>query len=121
MTFHILKAIFIKKCKIIMFAIIKTSGIQINVKKEDIIKINHTSGEVGSYIRINKLLLIKKDNQKIEIGTPYIKNASIIAKIIAQIKDKKIIILKKKKRKGYKKKLSHRQDVTYLKIISIEL
>lgn len=101
-----------------MYAIVDIAGQQFKVEKDKKVFINRIKGEVGSKVDLNKVLFI--DNEKeIKIGSPYLIDASVTGKIISHIKDKKIKIFKKKRRKGYKVLNSHRQYLTELLIEDI--
>ncbi len=101
-----------------MYAIVDIAGQQLKVEKDKKVYINRIKGEVGSKIDLNKVLFIDNEKEK-KIGTPYIKDASVTGKIISHIKDKKVKIFKKKRRKGYKVLNSHRQYLTELLIEEI--
>jgi large subunit ribosomal protein L21 len=101
-----------------MYAIVDIAGQQFKVEKDKKVFINRIKGEVGSKVDLNKVLFI--DNEKeIMIGSPYLKDASVTGKIISHIKNKKVKIFKKKKRKGYKVLNGHRQYLTELLIEDI--
>ena len=103
-----------------MFAILKTGGKQYKVKENDIIFVEKLSNKKDDSVKLNEILLLSNDDKKIEIGTPILKNVSINAKILEQKKLKKVIVFKKKRRKNYKRKMGHRQNITVLKILKIE-
>ena len=102
-----------------MLAIIKTGGKQYLVKPGDKIKIEKIDKKEGSEITFKEVLLVEK-NKKVEIGTPFVKGAKVIGKILSQGKAKKIIIFKYKPKTRYKKKAGHRQLFTEVEIIKIE-
>ena len=102
-----------------MFAILKTGGKQYKVKENDIIFVEKLSYKKDDSVKLNEILLLSNDGKKIEIGTPILKNVSIKAKILEQKKLKKVVVFKKKRRKNYKRKNSHRQEITVLKILKI--
>ena len=101
-----------------MFAIIKTGGKQYSVESGKVLKIEKIIGKKGETYTFDKVLLIG-DSQKQTLGTPIIEGASVKATIIDQIRDKKIIVFKKKRRKNYRKTKGHRQYLTVLKIDKI--
>jgi len=103
-----------------MLAIIKTGGKQYLVKPGDKIKIEKIVGKEGKEITFKDVLLVEK-NRKLEIGTPFIKGAKIIAKILSQGKGKKVIVFKYKPKTCYKVKKGHRQLFTEMEITKIEL
>ena len=101
-----------------MIAIFKTGGKQYCVKTGQILKVEKIDGKKGDNFTFDKILALS-DKSKNTVGTPLIKGASIDAKIIAQIRDKKIIVFKKRKRKNYRSTQGHRQYLTVLRIESI--
>ena len=101
-----------------MFAIIKTGGKQYKVSPGDKIKIEKLDAAEGQEVIFDQVLLLEK-NKKTEIGTPFIKDAKVIAKVIKQGKGKKVIAFKYKKRKRYKKKTGYRWPYTETEIIEI--
>lgn len=100
-----------------MFVIIELSGIQYRVEKDQKLFVNHLSGQVGDIIHIDKVLL--KNFDILNIGTPIVDKLIVKAQILGHVKDKKVIIFKKKRRKGYKVKNGHRQQFTQIQILSI--
>ena len=102
-----------------MLAIIKTGGKQYLVKPGDKIKIEKIDKKEGSEITFKEVLLVEK-NKKVEIGTPLVKGAKVIGKILSQDKAKKVIIFKYKPKTRYKVKKGHRQPFTEVEILKIE-
>ena len=102
-----------------MLAIIKTGGKQYLVSPGQKIKIEKVAKKEGSEITFNQVLLLEK-GKKIEIGTPLVKGAKVIGKIVRHDKAKKVIIFKYKAKKRYKVKKGHRQPFTEVEIIKIE-
>lgn len=102
-----------------MFAVIRTGGKQYLVSPGDKIKIEKLEKEEGKEVTFTDVLLVEKSN-KLEIGTPKVKGAKVIGKILKQDKAKKIIILKYKPKTRYKKKTGHRQPFTEVEILKIE-
>ena len=101
-----------------MLAVIKTGGKQYLVKPGDKIKIEKIKGKEGKEITFKEVLLLEK-NKKVEIGTPLVKGAKVVAKILAQGKGKKIIVFKYKPKTRYKVKKGHRQLYTEVEINKI--
>lgn len=102
-----------------MYAIVKAGGRQYKVTNGDIIKIDKIEGEAGKDVIFKDVLMIVDDNKNIEVGRPILANAKVACEIIKQAKGKKIIVFKSKKRKGYKKKMGHRQQLTEVKVKEI--
>jgi len=102
-----------------MLAVIKTGGKQYLVSPGNKIKIEKIDKKEGSEITFKEVLLVEK-NRKLEIGTPLVKGAKVIGKILSQGKGKKVIIFKYKAKTRYKKKAGHRQLYTEVEILKIE-
>jgi len=101
------------------FAVIKTGGKQYLVSPKDKVKIEKIKGEKGKEITFKEVLLLEKQN-KLDIGQPLIKGAKVLAKILEQGKDKKVIVFKYKAKKRYKVKRGHRQQYTEVEIKEIQ-
>jgi len=101
-----------------MIAVIKTGGKQYAVKAGQILKVEKLDGEKGDSISFDNVLAVT-DSSNHTIGNPLIKGASVEAKILDQIRDKKIIVFKKRRRKNSKSTQGHRQYLTVLQIESI--
>ncbi|MDR2570021.1 MAG: 50S ribosomal protein L21 [Oscillospiraceae bacterium] len=99
-------------------AIFETGGKQYRVKEGDEIYIEKLDAEEDAKIKFDKILaVLSKDDQK--IGAPYVKGATVTAKVVKSGKAKKIIVFKMKRRKGYQRKQGHRQPYTKLVIEKI--
>jgi large subunit ribosomal protein L21 len=101
-----------------MFAIIEIAGKQFRVEKEKIFKVPHVNIEVGKSIEFDRVLLLNNDKET-KIGLPLVKGAKVSAEVIAHGKDKKVIVFKKKRRKGYQVKRGHRQLYSKVQIKNI--
>lgn len=101
-----------------MLAVIKTGGKQYIVAPGQKIKIEKIEKKEGLEITFDKVLLLEK-SKKVEIGTPFVKNAKVIGKILSQGKAKKVIVFKYKAKTRYKKKRGHRQPFTEVEILKI--
>lgn len=101
-----------------MYAVIKTGGKQYRVAVEDKITVERLKGEEGDIIELNEVLMVT-DGDNVDVGTPMIEGACVAAELVEQARGKKIIIFKKKRRKGYRRRNGHRQDLTVLKITEI--
>ena len=102
-----------------LYTVIKTGGKQFKVDKGDVIKIEMISGNVGERVTFNDVLALG-EGEGINIGSPTVDGAEVIGKILRQDKDKKVIVFKKKKRKGYRRKAGHRQQFTEVLIEEIK-
>jgi len=101
-----------------MFAVIKTGGKQYSVESGKTLKIEKVEGKKGDSLSFNEVILISDTNIQ-TFGNPLIKGAEVKATIIEQIRDKKISVFKKKRRKDYRRKYGHRQYLTVVKIDKI--
>jgi large subunit ribosomal protein L21 len=102
-----------------MYAIVEIAGKQFRVAKEQNVKVPRLEGDSGSKVNFDKVLFYSDDSGKSQIGKPGISNMAVSATIIEHGKDKKIIVFKKKRRKGYQKKNGHRQHFSIIKINDI--
>jgi len=102
-----------------MLAVIKTGGKQYLVSPGDKIKIEKINKKEGNEVTFKDVLLVKK-NRKVEVGTPMVKGAKVVGKIISQGKGKKVIVFKYRSKTRYKKKKGHRQPFTEIEITKIE-
>jgi large subunit ribosomal protein L21 len=103
-----------------MFAIIETGGKQYRVAPNEKIIVEKLSGDAGSKIVIEKVLLVKSEQGEISFGAPLVNGARVEAEIIKTFKDDKVIIFKKRRRQNSRRKQGHRQQQTLLKILSIK-
>jgi large subunit ribosomal protein L21 len=103
-----------------MYAIVDIAGKQFKVTKDQFVYAPLMEGEEGASVEFGNVLLAD-DNGTVEIGAPLIKGATVTGKILGHVKGDKVIVFKKKRRKGYKKKNGHRQDFTKIMIEGISL
>ena len=103
-----------------MYAIIETGGKQYRVQEGDVVSVEKLSITEGEKFVFEKVLAVSTD-KGLEVGLPYVKEASVDAMVLNQGKDKKIIVFKYKAKKNYKKKQGHRQPYTRLKIEKINV
>jgi len=102
-----------------MYSIVTISGKQYCVSEGDTIKVSSQDWKVGDRVKLDQVLLT--DNGKnIEVGTPKIIGASVTVEILEHNRDKKLLIYKKKRRKGYQRKNGHRQGYTLLKVNNLQ-
>lgn len=101
-----------------MFAIVTIAGQQFKVTEGQEIFVHQLEAEAGSSVSFDQVLMIE-NNGTVNVGTPVLNNAKVNATIIGNMKGDKVIIFKKKRRKGYQKRTGHRQSFTKIKIDSI--
>lgn len=101
-----------------MYAIVDIAGKQFKVAKDQYIYAPLMEGEAGTSVSFDKVLLVDNDG-KIDIGAPAVAGVKVSGKILEHVKGSKVIIFKKKRRKGYAVKNGHRQQFTKIQIESI--
>ena len=100
-----------------MYAIVEIAGQQFKVAKDQKVFVHRLQGEEGSNVSFDNVLLL--DDGSVTIGAPAIEGAAVTAKILSHLKGDKVIVFKKKRRKGFRKKNGHRQFLTQIQIESI--
>jgi large subunit ribosomal protein L21 len=103
-----------------MYAIVEIAGQQFKVTKDQYLYTHRLGDEVGADVKFDKVMLVDNDGN-ITIGAPVIAGASVSGKILEHLKGDKVIVFKKKRRKGYKKKNGHRQALTKVHISGINI
>lgn len=103
-----------------MYAILDVNNRQYKVKQGQEIFVDLQNAEVGAALTFNKILLAE-DEGSIRVGTPSLPNASVSASILDHVKGDKVVIFKKKRRKGYRVKKGHRQPFTKVRIDNITI
>jgi len=102
-----------------MYAIVEIAGQQFKVEKDQQIFVHRLDNEEGSKVDFDKVLLLD-DAGTVNVGAPVITGAKVTAKVLEHLKGDKVIVFKKKRRKGYKVKNGHRQYLTKLEILKID-
>lgn len=102
-----------------MYAIVDIAGQQFKVEKDQKVYVHRLDAEAGKKVDFDRVLLID-DNGKVNIGAPAIDGAQVSATILEHLKGDKVIVFKKKRRKGYRKKNGHRQYLTEIQITDIK-
>jgi large subunit ribosomal protein L21 len=100
-----------------MYAIIKTGGKQYKVQAGDVLQIEKLDNDLGSEFTISEVLMVGGD--KAHVGTPLVKNALVTVVVTKQARTRKVIVFKKKRRQGYRKFGTHKQDFTEIFVKSI--
>lgn len=101
-----------------MFAIVKTGGKQYRVGVGDQITVERIAGDVGNEVSLTEVLALG-GTESPQVGQPVVTNAAVKAKIVQQPRGAKVVVFKKKRRKNYRRKHGHRQELTVLKIEEI--
>jgi len=101
-----------------MYAIVEIAGQQFKVEAEKKLFVHRLEAAEGDVVDFDKVLLVDNDG-KVSIGTPVIEGAKVSAKVLEHLKGDKVLVFKKKRRKGYKKLNGHRQHFTKIQIENI--
>jgi len=101
-----------------VLAVIKTGGKQYIVKPGDRLKVEKLNAEVGETVEISDVLLVKKEDE-VKVGTPVVEGSKVIVSVLEQGRAPKVIVFKKKPKKGYKRKRGHRQPYTLIEVKEI--
>lgn len=101
-----------------MYAIVNIAGQQFKVEEKQQIFVHRLEGAEGEEVKFNEVLLVDNGG-KVKVGAPVLSNASVSAKIISHMKGDKVLVFKKKRRKGYKKMNGHRQYLSKIEINAI--
>jgi large subunit ribosomal protein L21 len=103
-----------------MYAIVEIAGHQYKVRKDQHLYVNRMPQAEGESVKLDRVMLVDNDG-KVSVGAPVIDGASIDAKVVAHLKADKVIVFKKKRRKGYQKSNGHRQQISLLEITNINV
>ncbi|MBM3468659.1 MAG: 50S ribosomal protein L21 [Alphaproteobacteria bacterium] len=101
-----------------MFAVIKTGGKQYTVHENDVLWVEKLDAEPGASIDLSEVLMVS-DGKNVVVGKPTVPGAKVQATVMEQMRDRKVIIFKKKRRHNYRRKKGHRQNLTVLMIKKI--
>lgn len=103
-----------------MYALIEYKGKQYKAEKDALIQVDKIDAEKGQAIEIETVVLVS-DGDKVNVGTPYVKGAVVKAVVEETFKDKKVIVLKYKSKKDYRRTIGHRQQYTNIRVTDIVL
>ena len=102
-----------------MYAVIKTGGKQYRVSPGDVLVVEKLLGDAGAKVKLDKVLIVGEDGKDPEVGVPMLSNVAVNCEVIEQSRADKVIVFKKKRRQGYKRKKGHRQNQTVLRVLDI--
>ena len=102
-----------------MYAVLETGAKQYRVAAGDTLEVERLDVEAGQPVTFDKVLLVNNDG-KVAVGTPTVAQASVLADVVSHIRGPKLIAFKMKRRKGYHRKVGHRQELTVVKIKEIK-
>lgn len=101
-----------------MYAIIKTGGKQYKVSPGDVLDIERIKGETGDTVEFDTVITVA-DGDSVQVGTPTLDGVSVTAELEEQYRGKKIVVFKIKRRKGYRRRQGHRQDLSRVRVLEI--
>jgi len=97
------------------YAVIETGGKQYRVSKGDVLDVERLEVAVGKKVHIDPVLALS-DGKQLTVGTPAVEGATVTGEVVEHLRGNKLTVYKKKRRKGYERKIGHRQELTRLKI-----
>ncbi|MFH0953442.1 MAG: 50S ribosomal protein L21 [Verrucomicrobiota bacterium] len=100
------------------YAVVETGGKQYRVQKGNVLEIELLEAETGKSVKLPRVLAVS-DGKDLTVGTPDVSGAAVTAKVLATLRGRKVISFKKKRRKGYHKKIGHRQELMKIEIEKI--
>jgi large subunit ribosomal protein L21 len=100
------------------YAVIRTGGKQYRVAPGDLVRVERLPGDVGAEVRFDEVLLAS-DDDGVRVGRPMVEGAAVLGTVVAQARDRKVLVYKKKRRKNYRRRHGHRQYVTTVRVTAI--
>lgn len=104
-----------------MYAIIKSGSHQYQVEPESVIEVNRLKLDEGAAFETEQVLLVEDEKQEVRVGAPFLPGVKVKGTVLGHLRGEKVIIFKQKRRKGYRRKRGHRQELTRLRIDSIQM
>jgi len=101
-----------------MYAVVKTGGKEYRISQGDLIRVEKMEGKVGDRVTMKDILMVSHKGQ-VQVGNPHLANAVITGEIVQQVKGKKVLTYKMKRRKNYRRTKGHRQTYTYIRVNDI--
>ena len=102
-----------------MYAVVKEGGKQYRVSVGDLIQVERRSAEVGDQLNLSPVLAIQ-DDENLVVDLAQLSSAKVVAEVVSQGRDRKVLVFKKKRRKAYRRTMGHRQSFTRIKILNIQ-
>ncbi len=103
-----------------MYAIVNINGVQTRVTPEEVLEVPRLAGEPGARLTFDQVLMVG-DDDRIAVGQPYVKGASLTAEVIEHVRGPKLRVFKFKRRREYRRRRGHRDERTRLRVTSITL
>jgi large subunit ribosomal protein L21 len=102
-----------------MYAVVEIKGKQYKAQEGDLLKVDSVGGADGDVMEFDSVLMLRKDDDKVSFGTPYVKGATVKAVVEKHGRDRKVIVYKYKRRKGYRRRNGHRQQYSLVRVKEI--
>jgi len=106
--------------RLLMYAVVKTGGKEYRISQGDLIRVEKVEGKAGDQVTMKDILMVSHEGQ-VQVGNPLLANAVITGEIVQQVKGKKVLTYKMKRRKNYRRTKGHRQTYTYIRVNDISL
>ena len=100
------------------YSVVATGGKQYRVSSGDRLRVEKLDGEVGANVELTEVLAVS-DGTSLNVGRPTVAGAKVVASVVDHIRDDKVVSFKKKRRKGYSRKIGHRQSLTVIEVESV--
>ncbi|MDH5751428.1 MAG: 50S ribosomal protein L21 [Deltaproteobacteria bacterium] len=104
-----------------MYAIIKSGSRQYRVQPQAVIQVNSLGLEAGSAFETDQVLLVNNEDKDIQVGVPFVKGAKVKGTVLGAVRGAKVLVFKMKRRKNYRRTRGHRQELTRIRIDSIDV
>ena len=103
-----------------MYAVVKTGGKEYRISPGDLIRVEKMEGKLGDQVTMKDILMVSHEDQ-VQVGNPLLDDAVITGEIVQEVKGKKVLTYKMKRRKNYRRTKGHRQTYTYIRVNDISL
>jgi large subunit ribosomal protein L21 len=102
-----------------MYAVVEIKGKQYKAQEGDLLKVDHVEGSNGDPLEFDSVLMLRSDDDKVSVGSPYVKGAKVKAVVEEHGRERKIVVYKYKRRKGYRRRRGHRRQYSMLRVKEI--
>jgi large subunit ribosomal protein L21 len=102
-----------------MYAVVEIKGKQYKAEEGDLLKVDHIDGEDGDLVEFDSVLMVRGDDEKVSVGSPYVKGVKLKGVVEDHGRERKIVVYKYKRRKGYRRRRGHRRQYSLLRVKEI--
>jgi len=102
-----------------MYAVVEIKGKQYKAEEGDLLKVDHIHGEDGDLVEFDSVLMVRGDDEKVSVGAPYVKGVKVKGIVEDHGRERKIVVYKYKRRKGYRRRRGHRRQYSLLRVKEI--